>query len=311
MPGDFALKHFTIERDRRALLPYLREAKRRQPALELFASPWSPPTWLKTPPICNGGRLRDDRRHLDAYARYLLKFCQAYAAEGLPIAQLHVQNEPVSAQTFSSCLINGEEFRRFIGQHLGPVFEKAGCDTALWIGTINGPETDHRKFSSGFNDMVFPVLEDARTSRHVKGVSYQWAGKYAVWRTRLAYREHAWYVADLLHHYLTQGCDGYVYWNMVLEPGGASTWGWKQNSLFTVDPATRQLTTNPEYHVLRHYSAFVRRGDRRLNCSRRTRARRRRRSRTLARPSPRPVAQNAPSALSAAPGRIVRSPPRG
>lgn len=71
-----------------------------------------------------------------------------------------------------------------------------------------------------------------------------------------------------MHHYLAQGVDGYVYWNMVLEPGGESTWGWKQNSLFTVDPKDGALTTNPEYHVMRHYAGFIRRGDRRLACSR-------------------------------------------
>ncbi len=285
-PGDFELKHFSIERDRRALIPYVNEARRRQPGLELFASPWSPPTWMKNPPVFNSGKLRDDKRHLDAYARYLLKFVQAYAEEGIPIGQLHVQNEPVSSQKFPSCVITGEEFKRFIGNHLGPVFAKAGCGTEIWLGTINGPETDDRKYWSGFNDYAFTVMEDPKAVRHVKGVSYQWAGKHAVWRTRLAYPDlpmiqsenecgeganswnYAWYIADLVHHYLAQGVDGYVYWNMALEPGGESTWGWKQNSLFTVDPETGSLTTNPEYHVMRHYAGFVRRGDRRLRCAR-------------------------------------------
>jgi glucosylceramidase len=69
-------------------------------------------------------------------------------------------------------------------------------------------------------------------------------------------------VFDLVHHYITNGVEAYVYWNMVLEPGGESTWGWKQNSLVTVDPDRRRARYNPEFYVMKHFSAFVEPGDR-------------------------------------------------
>jgi glucosylceramidase len=47
---------------------------------------------------------------------------------------------------------------------------------------------------------------------------------------------------------------------MALAPGGLSTWGWPQNSLLTIDPITHSVTRNPEYYVLKHYSAAVRPG---------------------------------------------------
>ena len=284
-PNDFEMRHFSIKRDRHCLIPYIQAALRRFPELTLFASPWSPPVWMKRPAIYNGGRFIQEQCYWEAYARYFLRFVEEYAAEGIRIAQVHVQNEPVSRQPFPSCVMSGEEFRIFIGKYLGPLFEKNGCETEIWLGTLNGPETDERKFRSGFNEYANAVLLDPDAGKYTKGVSYQWAGKYALHRTRLAFPnvpliqsenecgeganswEHAWYVADLLHHYLSHGVIGYVYWNSVLEPKGESTWGWRQNSLFTVDPQRGAISANPEYHIMRHYSAFVKRGDRRETCA--------------------------------------------
>lgn len=45
--GDFALKYFNIEHDKRNIIPLARAAQRYQPALQLFMSPWSPPVWMK------------------------------------------------------------------------------------------------------------------------------------------------------------------------------------------------------------------------------------------------------------------------
>lgn len=284
--GDFDLSQFSIERDRRSLIPFISAALTRRPDLRLFASPWSPPTWLKDPPVYNYGKLIADQRHLDTYARYFLRFVEGYAAEGIRVHEVHVQNEPVASQKFPSCVMTGHELARFIGQHLGPVFERAGTDTEIWLGTLNGPEADERRFgyATGFNDYAFTVLNDDAARRHIKGVSYQWGGKAVVWRTRQAFPEfpviqsenecgdgtnswkYAWYVSDLIYHYLANDASGYLYWNMVLDPGGHSTWGWAQNSLLTVNPTTRTVATNPEYHILRHYSAFIHRGYRRLRC---------------------------------------------
>jgi glucosylceramidase len=283
---DWELRHFSIERDRRKLLPYIQAALKRRPDIELFASPWSPPLWLKRPAVMNYGKLPMDRRTLTTYANYFVKFVRAYAAEGVKIGQVHPQNEPCSSQKFPSCVLTGDELRHFIGQHLGPAFEKAGLSAEIWLGTLNNTETDDRKFWTSFNDYTFTVLQDPDAARYVRGVAYQWSGKYSVWKSALGYPElpmiqsenecgdgrntweYAWYVADLLHHYLAQDTCGYVYWNMVLEPTGHSTWGWLQNSLYTVDPATKRLSTNPEYHILRHYAGFIPRGSKRRICER-------------------------------------------
>ncbi|GAA2873196.1 glucosylceramidase [Actinoplanes cyaneus] len=91
---DFALRHFSIEHDRAQILPLLRQARRLNPDLRILGTPWSPPAWMKTTDSLVGGRLKDDPRVYDAYARYLVRFVQAYAEAGVPIDYLTVQNEP-------------------------------------------------------------------------------------------------------------------------------------------------------------------------------------------------------------------------
>ncbi|MGW1344824.1 discoidin domain-containing protein [Kribbella sp. NPDC002412] len=91
---DFALKHFSIAHDEQQILPLLRRAKQLNPALKVMATPWSPPAWMKDGDSLVGGRLKDDPAVYDAYARYLVKFVQAYTKAGVPIDFLSVQNEP-------------------------------------------------------------------------------------------------------------------------------------------------------------------------------------------------------------------------
>ncbi|WP_027345473.1 discoidin domain-containing protein [Hamadaea tsunoensis] len=91
---DYALRHFSVAHDQARVLPLLRQAKRLNPQLTVMATPWSPPAWMKTSGSLVGGRLVDDPKIYDAYARYLLKFVQAYAAAGVPVDYLSLQNEP-------------------------------------------------------------------------------------------------------------------------------------------------------------------------------------------------------------------------
>ena len=95
-PGqtDFALAHFSIAHDRAQILPLLRRARALNPRLTVIATPWSPPAWMKTTDSLVGGRLKDDPRVYAAYARYFVKFVQAYRAAGVPVDYLTVQNEP-------------------------------------------------------------------------------------------------------------------------------------------------------------------------------------------------------------------------
>ncbi|MFB5677538.1 glycoside hydrolase family 30 beta sandwich domain-containing protein [Paenibacillus terreus] len=283
--GDLAMEHFSIERDRKYLIPYIKEALQYNPDLKLFASPWSPPTWMKSPRAYNYGTLRWEKDILQAYALYFVKFVQAYQEEGITIHQIHVQNEVIADQKFPSCVWTGEQLREFIRDYLGPAFAEHGLNTEIWLGTINAPDPWEeliKKRTTDFDDYAFRVLSDPEAYKYITGVGYQWAGKHAIQRTVQSYPElrymqtenecgdgnnswdYAKYVFNLFQHYFNNGVNAYIYWNMVLEPKGRSTWGWEQNSMVTVDPATAGKTENPEYDVMKHYSHFVSPGSKRL-----------------------------------------------
>lgn len=268
--GDFAMEHFSIARDHVHLLPYYqaaRQAHRRD--FTLFASPWSPPTWLKDHKAYNFGRLVWKDEYRKAHALYLAKFVEAYGDMGIDIDAIHVQNEPDSDQKFPSCCWTGERLRDFIRDDLGPVFDQRDVSAEIWLGTIERPS---------FNDWVAPTLLDPEARRRIGGAGFQWAGKNGIQRARYAAPnlplimtenecgdgENTWdyahYVFDLAHHFLANGVQAYVYWNLVLQKGGISTWGWKQNSMFCVDMETGAVTENPEYHLMRHFAGYVRKG---------------------------------------------------
>ena len=68
---DPELKKFSIDHDREYILPVLRQARRINPELFLFSSPWSPPGWMKSNGSMFGGSMR--KHNFAPYAHY---FCQ-------------------------------------------------------------------------------------------------------------------------------------------------------------------------------------------------------------------------------------------
>ncbi|MET1031566.1 glycoside hydrolase family 30 protein [Domibacillus tundrae] len=281
--NDVEMDHFSIERDRQYLIPYIKEALKRNPDLQLFASPWSPPTWMKFPKAYNYGTLRWEPAILKAYALYFVKFVQAYAEEGITIHQVHVQNEVVADRKFPSCVWTGEQLREFIRDYLGPAFKEHGLETEIWLGTINGIVEDlFAKSASDYDSIAAPSLNDPEAAQFISGVGYQWAGKYALQQTVQSYPDmrymqtenecgdgkntwdYAHYVFNLYRHYFINGVNAYIYWNMILEPEGKSTWGWKQNAMMTADVEKQTVHCNPEYYVMNHFSRFVKPGARRI-----------------------------------------------
>jgi glucosylceramidase len=112
---DFELKHFSIENDRATLIPFIHAAQRYQPKLRVWASPWSPPSWMKkngfyAEAASRGGQKENGIRpdqighegedmfileepYLRAYAKYFGRFIDAYAKEGIRVGMVMPQNE--------------------------------------------------------------------------------------------------------------------------------------------------------------------------------------------------------------------------
>lgn len=278
--GDYEMKNFSIERDKECLIPYIKEAEKYSGELNLFASPWSPPTWMKFPEVYNFGTLIWEEKNLKAYALYFKKFIEEYQKEGIKINQVHIQNEPIADQKFPSCVWSGKQLRDFIKEYIGPLFEENKLDAEIWLGTLNSPYDDYgdENWQFGqYNNFANTVLSDKDAKRYINGVGYQWGGKHALLQTRIAYPEmkliqtenecgegknsweYAEYVFNLMWTYFINGVSAYTYWNMVLEEEGISTWGWKQNSLITVTK-DNDVKYNPEYYLMRHFSKYIKQG---------------------------------------------------
>ncbi len=283
--GDFDLKHFSIEHDSQTLIPFIHAAQRHQPKLRLWASPWTPPSWMKRnhhyaeaksrPGIAVDNGIRPDQighegqdmfiqepRYFEAYARYFGRFIDAYAEKGIRIGMVMPQNEFNSAQNFPSCTWTPEGLARFL-HYLGPEMQKRGVD--VFFGT------DER----GDPKLVETVMADPEAAKFIKGIGMQWAGKNALpaisrrfpaltiiqseqecgdGANAWSYTSYCW---QLMKHYFRSGASGYMYWNISLEQNSKSTWGWSQNSLVTVDPTAKSFHYNHDYYLLKHLTHFV------------------------------------------------------
>ncbi len=158
---DPELAKFSIDKDRAYVLPIIKLAQQKNPNLLLFASPWSPPAWMKTSSKLGTGRVMP--KFYPAFAEYLLKFIQAYEAEGLPIYAITVQNEPQHQDArYPTTLWSATEQRDFIRDHLGPLFERQNIRTKIWCW-------DHN-----WNQIDFPrtILADAQAARYVDGTGF-------------------------------------------------------------------------------------------------------------------------------------------
>jgi len=294
VPEDFEMKNFNIDRDRYILIPYIKAAMAVNPGLKIWASPWGPPAWMKvnnhyamgantnvrqmdpgkTIPN-NATAFRMEMDYLDAYSLYFSKFVKAYQKEGIDISMVMVQNEPVYQPHWQSCTWRPEDLAFFIGRFLGPRFEKDSISADIWLGTVNSSNPDYTR----------TILDDSEAHRYIKGVGFQWDAKYALPELQKEYPDYpmmqtesecgngennwesAEYTWSLINHYFNSGINSYMYWNMVLDESGRSTWGWSQNMMIAIDKQTGQITFNPEYYLIKHISHYVMPGARMLKTS--------------------------------------------
>jgi glucosylceramidase len=181
---DPKLEQFSIEKDKAYILPVLQKTAAARKDLLFFASPWSPPGWMKTTGNMIGGKLK--REWYASYAQYFVKFIQAYESLGIPIYAVTIQNEPgvdrnLEKDTkwwYPSCRWTGEEERDFIRDHLSPALSAAGLSTKIWCYDHNynvAPTADGDDPGLGYPRTI---LSDPKTFPLVAGVAFHgYAGK--------------------------------------------------------------------------------------------------------------------------------------
>ena len=186
--ADPELATFNIERDKKWVIPIMKEAMELAGhPISVILSPWSPPYQWKTPPEltendmavyggmgetvdftkpgrCFGGRLKPE--YYSSWAKYLVKFIQAYLAEGIHVTMLSVQNEANAATNWDSCLWSGEQEKIFLRDYLYPAMKEAGLVEKIGIYIW-----DHNKerMIEHIDDMM-----DDDIYNMIEGFAYHW-----------------------------------------------------------------------------------------------------------------------------------------
>jgi glucosylceramidase len=168
--NDKALQSFSIAHDLQFRIPMIKKAiAATKGKLTLYASPWSPPAWMKdNKNMLQGGKLLPEFRQ--SWANYYIKFIKAYEKAGIPVWGLSVQNEPMAKQTWESCIFTAEEERDFIKGYLGPALQKAGMGNKRLIAWDHNRDLIYQRAST--------VLDDPEAAKYVWGIGYHW---YETW----------------------------------------------------------------------------------------------------------------------------------
>jgi glucosylceramidase len=280
--GDRELKTFDLAHDRKYRIPFIKSALATAGKdFTLYASPWSPPAWMKSNNnMLHGGKLKPEFD--EAWANYFVKFIKAYEQEGIPIWGLTVQNEPMAVQTWESCIFSAEEERDFVKNYLGPVLEKGGLgDKKIIIW-------DHNR--SLMYERAAVVLDDPAAAKYVWGVGFHWyVGDYFenVKRLQEAYpkvnllftegchgyfdprriNEWKWgelYAQSMISDF-NNGAVGWTDWNVLLdEKGGPNHVGNFCYAPIHANTTNGKLTYMSSFYYLGHFSKFIRPGARRV-----------------------------------------------
>jgi glucosylceramidase len=285
--GDSALRTFGIAHDLRNKIPLIKRAMAASGGrLKLFASPWSPPAFMKTNlDMLHGGKLRPEYYH--AWALYYTKFIRSYQEAGVPVWGITIQNEPMATQTWESCVYQAEEERDFLKHYLGPVMVQQG------LGDVHIMVWDHNR------DLIVQraqaIFDDPDAAKYAWGIGFHWyedwsggdqmygnvalvhrlyPGKHLVFTegTPASFDSTGYGRWSLGERYgrsmindFNSGTEGWTDWNILLdERGGPNHVGNFCFAPIHADTRTGKLIFTNSYYYIGHFSKFIRPGARRI-----------------------------------------------
>lgn len=265
---DTALAHFSIEKDRKYIIPVIKEILAIRPDLYLFASPWSPPGWMKTGGSIGGGYMRE--KYLECYAEYIVKYIKAYEAEGIKIRAITPQNEPETQQSgkMPACIWHPDLAAKFIGI-LRQKFNEQGLDTKIWgydhnflgAGRVDWCLQEYPKLKEDCDGIAFHYYEGTIENTLFLKKEYP--------RLRLHFTEGG---PSLLSAYDTDWCkwtlmmiktlncgySSFTGWNLLLdETGGPNVGPFYCGGLVTRNRISGELSYSGQYKALRHFTGIT------------------------------------------------------
>ena len=275
-PGqsDPLLRHFSIAHDRAYIIPMVRQALLIDPGIEIMATPWSPPPWMKANHAFDntaalGTLLPWDYAPL---AGYFVKFLEAYAAAGVRVTAVTPQNEPQGQSLFPGMNMPWWTQATWITRYLEPALRAARLRTEIYAADVGWS-------AAGYQDAL--VRSAAR--RDIAGVAWHcYGGSPAAMGhlRRMAPRldevvsECATQItpftpAEAIIDSLRHGASTVALWNLALTPAGGPVQ--PPNSgchgcrgVVTVDPRTHAVGYGLTYDQLGQFSRFIPRGATRI-----------------------------------------------
>jgi len=284
---DASLKTFNIGHDLKYRVPFIKEAIAAAGGkLTLFASPWSPPGWMKdNNDVLHGGKLKPE--YMQSWANFFVKFINAYQKQGIPVWGVTVQNEPMAKQKWESCVFTAEDERDFIKKYLGPTLKASNVANTKLIAWDHNRDLVYQQAST--------MLEDKEAAKYIWGIGYHW---YETWTGSAMQFDNVKRVAEAFpdkHLLFTEGCIekfdmarvndwalgekygqsiihdfnngtvGWTDWNILLdEQGGPNHVGNYCFAPVHADTQTGKLIYTNIYYYLGQFSKFVRPGDKRI-----------------------------------------------
>ena len=286
--NDPELKSFSIIRDLRYRIPMIKKAQKIiGEDLVFYASPWSPPAFMKSnKSMLQGGKLLPE--YYQPWANYFVKFIKAYENEGIPVWGVTIQNEPMAKQRWESCIYTAEEEKDFLKNYLGPTFENEGLkDKNIVVWDHNRDLISHRANT---------IFDDPEASKYTWGIGFHW---YETWTggepkyDNLKNIKESYPDKNLLftegcqesfdeHHYFrwsnaerygnsmindfNQGTVGWTDWNILLDETGGPNH--VNNMCFApihADLRTNELIYTPSYFYIGHFSKFIKPNAKRIS----------------------------------------------
>lgn len=274
---DMALAQFSIEPNRADLLPVLKAALAVNPGLQIMASPWSAPAWMKEGDSLIKGTLKPAM--YGVFSEYLMRYVEAFKAEGVPLFALTVQNEPhFEPDDYPGMRLDPAARAALLGQALGPLMAARAPKLKLF-------DWDH---NWDVPSSPLTVLADPVARPFVTGVAWHcYAGDVAVqatvreaypdkevWFTECSGGEWAprwnetlpWLMHNLIIGSTRNWAKGVLMWNLALDENhGPHLGGCKDcRGIVTIDSKTGEVSRNVEYYAFAHASKFVRAGAQRI-----------------------------------------------
>lgn len=281
---DEAFTSFSLEREKKYIYPLWQDLKKVCGGIEVMATPWSPPSFMKTNgERLHGGKLKADCRK--AYASYLCLYIRELKKIGIPVSRISVQNEPKAVQSWDSCIFEAQEEKEFLRDFLYPALQENGLsDVGIYIWDHNKERVYERACA----------IIDETTAHMVKGIAFHWYSgdhfeelsmvrekfpelemvlseaciEYSKFAVDGELQNVKKYAHEIIGN-LNAGMNAFYDWNMILDgTGGPNHADNLCDAPLMYHEDTKRLEERMTFSAIAHFSKYIEPGAVRIGCSR-------------------------------------------